>query len=113
MYMSMGMTYSEFWDQDAEMVKPLRKAFEQRRRDMNLEAWLIGSYVYEAFTVAYSNAWSKDSKLEYPAQPRPLTEADVRREREEAERLQMEKLFSYMTNKLAVQKKEAQENGRI
>lgn len=113
MYMSMGMTYSEFWDGDATMVIAYRRAYERRRRERNFDAWLNGRYIYEAFVVAYSNAWSKSKSdlLEYPAKPHPLTQEDADRERQEEERLKMERVFSYMARKVAVQKKEAQENG--
>lgn len=115
MYMMMGMTYDEFWDKDATMVIAYRRAYEAKQRQMNLNAWLIGSYMYEAFEVAYNNAWAKNKNdmLEYPRKPRPLTEADARREREEQNRVRMERLFAYMNERVKTQKKlEAQENER-
>lgn len=113
MYMSMGMRYEEFWDGPAEMVIAYRQAYEQSRRLMNFNAWLIGSYVQEAFAVVYHNAWAKKGSdtISYPSKPHPLTEEDARKEREEEQRLKMEKLFSYVANKVKIQQKEAQENG--
>ena len=112
MYMSFGMTYEQFWDQDATMVIAYRRLYERQQRQINWQAWLFGSYVYEAFAAVYSSVWSKNSNLSYPAKPRPLTEEDARREREEEQRLKMEKIFAYVAGKVKVQKEqEAQENG--
>lgn len=112
MYMSFGMTYEQFWDGDAKLVIPYRRLYEQQQREKNWFAWLIGTYVYEAFATVYSNAWNKDSDLSYPAKPRPLTEADARREREAERKVKMEKMFAYMAERVKVQKElEAQENG--
>lgn len=113
MYMSMGMRYEEFWDGPAEMIIAYRRSYERQRRQMNFNAWLIGFYVQEAFAVVYHNAWAKNSKsaISYPTKPHPLTEEDARREKEEEQRLRMEKLFSYVANKVKIQQKEAQENG--
>lgn len=47
-YMSIGMTYSEYWDGDAMMPRFYREAEELRRRRENYNAWLQGAYVYEA-----------------------------------------------------------------
>ena len=55
----------------------------------------------------YSNAWSKDSKLEYPRKPRPITEKDAEQEKREEQRVQMERLFSYV----ATQARRTREEG--
>ena len=99
MYMSMGMSYAEFWDGDAELVKPYRRAHELRIRHTNWEAWLMGLYVYEGFSIAYSNAWSKE-RSDYPTKPHPLTEKEVREEREAEQRMRMEKLFGYVSRQV-------------
>lgn len=47
-YISIGMTYAEYWDGDAQMPRFYRRAEEMRRRRENFNAWLQGAYVYEA-----------------------------------------------------------------
>lgn len=47
-YISLGMTYTEYWDGDAMMPRFYRQAEELKRRRENFNAWLQGAYVYEA-----------------------------------------------------------------
>ena len=47
-YLSIGMTYEQYWDGDSWLVKDYRKAFELRREEANWRAWLQGMYIYEA-----------------------------------------------------------------
>lgn len=42
------MTYEQYWEQDSELVKYYRKAFELRQEEQNRAAWLQGMYIYEA-----------------------------------------------------------------
>ena len=103
MYMAMGMSYEEFWDKDAELVRFYQKAYQRKQRMVNWEAWLYGMYAYSAFSTVYSNAWQKNSKAKYPDRPIPLTEEDARREREEERRIKMDKLYAYLKHKMDLQ----------
>lgn len=47
-YMSLGMTYHDYWDGDAAMTKYYRDKEEHDRKRANFELWLQGAYVYEA-----------------------------------------------------------------
>lgn len=47
-YLSIGMTYEQYWEMDCDLVKFYRKAADIKRDLMNQNAWLIGLYVYEA-----------------------------------------------------------------
>lgn len=47
-YLSIGMTYEQFWEQDCELVKYYRKAAQIRQDLRNQDAWLQGAYFYEA-----------------------------------------------------------------
>ena len=73
----------------------------------NWEAWLNGLYVYSAFQTVYANAWTKNSKAEYPSKPIPLSEADAKKELEEERRIKMEKLYAYMNKQMEKQKEYA------
>ena len=109
MYMAMGMSYREFWDDDAELVRFYQKAYQRRQRMVNWEAWLYGMYAYSAFSTVYSNAWSKNSTAKYPTKPIPLTEEDARREREEENKVKMDKLYAYLKKKMDIQKEESKQ----
>ena len=47
-YLSIGMTYEQYWEQDCELVKYYRKAALIKRDLKNQDAWLQGAYFYEA-----------------------------------------------------------------
>lgn len=47
-YLSIGMSYDEFWNGDVELAKFYREAEKLRQERHNREAWLQGAYVYEA-----------------------------------------------------------------
>lgn len=48
LYLAMGMTWAQFWEQDCTLVVPYRKAYQIRKEDENRFAWLQGMYIYEA-----------------------------------------------------------------
>lgn len=86
-YLAIGMSYEQFWEGSADLVKAYRKADEIRRRRMNEELWLCGMYTADALTATVGNMFSK-KKYNYPSEPRPITkdEAEERRERERREK---------------------------
>lgn len=49
-YLAIGMTYTQFWDEDCELVKYYREAAKIRQKLDNQQAWLQGAYVYEAIS---------------------------------------------------------------
>lgn len=88
-YMSIGMSYDEFWNQDVSMVKAYRKANELQDKRRNFELWLQGMYVYEALCDAsalfrFSMKKGTVKPEPYVKEPYPITAAEVR-EREERE----------------------------
>ena len=75
-FMSIGMTYEQFWYDDVELTKYYLKAFElkeKREAEKNKWArWEQGLYVYEAICYASPilRAFSKATKpLPYPRKP--------------------------------------------
>lgn len=88
-YMSIGMSYHDFWDGDCCMVKYYReKAVHDRERD-NFELWLQGAYIYEALldVSPVFNALSKRQKpYPYMKNPIPMTAAESERNREQENR---------------------------
>lgn len=92
-YMSIGMSYDEFWNGDVERVIAYRTAGELRDKRRNQELWLQGLYVYEALCSAsalFRFTMKKTIKPEpYMKEPLPITAAEAR-EREEKERRERE-----------------------
>ena len=91
-YMSIGMSYDEFWNQDVSLVKAYRKADELRRRRQNEVLWLQGVYVREALlsTVGNMLAGQGATPIEYPAEPHAITAEQVA-EKQDQERKSMER----------------------
>ena len=86
-YMSIGMSYDDFWNGDVSMVKAYRKAYELKEKRRNQELWLQGMYFYEALCDAsplfrFSMKKGMIRPEPYLKEPYPITAAEVR-EREE------------------------------
>ena len=50
LYLSMGMTYNEFYREDHTLVIAYREAYKRKREERNQEMWLMGAYVYQAIS---------------------------------------------------------------
>lgn len=88
-YMSIGMTYHDYWDGDAMMAKYFREADELSRERENYNAWLHGVYIYEALLDASPalNALSKKKKpYPYRKSPIPITKTETIRKKDEENR---------------------------
>lgn len=86
-YMSIGMSYDEFWNGDVSMVEAYRTADELRLKQRNYELWLQGMYIYEALCDAsplfrFSMKSGTVKPEPYAKEPYPVTPAEAR-EREE------------------------------
>ena len=66
-YLSIGMTYKQYWYASPHLVAVYRKADEYKQDRMSQEAWLQGLYIYGAFGAVLSNAFGKKGakKAEY------------------------------------------------
>lgn len=47
-YLSIGMSYADYWDGDCEMVKFYRNKNKCSFERKNQELWLLGGYIYSA-----------------------------------------------------------------
>jgi len=122
-YMAIGMTWSEFWDDDCEKARFYRKAHKLRQNMENQKLWMLGAYVYEALCDvspvlnAFAKAGTKPNP--YRTEPFPLTKQEVEHKQEERkERLVVngrDKMFAWMAKTNETRKKLEQEvmkNGR-
>ena len=108
-YLSIGMTYEQFWESDPNLVKYYRQADELRIERRNQELWLQGLYVYEAMCdvapIMHAMAKKGTKARPYPEQPYAITEKQRKRENEEKERAiankgkRMMEMFMRQTNK--------------
>ena len=108
--MAMGMSYTEFWDEPPFLAVAYRKAYRLKREIENEYAWLQGLYVYDAFAVCMSNAFSKrgtkrQNYFEKPIDIFPLTERE-KKERENAEFAKMQAAMESMIQEQRRKKKQ-------
>ena len=99
-YLSIGMTYEQYWEGDCTLVKYYRKAEELRNEKRNQELWLQGMYVYEAICdvapILHAFAKKGTKPTPYSTKPYPLTEKQVKRDEEEKQRKLAEKGKRFM-----------------
>ena len=87
-YMSMGMSYKEYWHGPAWLVRSYREAYELRMKNEEWARHRQGAYIMKALIVVMQG-FSKDKthKETYPMEPWPITqrEADERQAIKERE----------------------------
>ena len=74
-YLSLGMTYDQFFNDRVELVIAYRKADKLRNKRINQQMWLQGIYVRYALASTVGNMFikSKQDAVNYPEKPLPLT----------------------------------------
>jgi hypothetical protein len=73
-YLSIGMTYEQYWDGDNDLPKYYRKAERMRQEQKNHEAWLNGLYVYDALASVMSHMnKNKSDHKSYAEKPYDFT----------------------------------------
>lgn len=89
-YMSIGMTYDQYWNDDCCLVKYYRDAFELKRERENEMLWLQGMYFYEALCdvspILQAFAKKGTKAVSYSSSPYPITKKEMERRRKEKER---------------------------
>lgn len=94
-YLSIGMTYDQFWNDDPTLVRYYRKADEIKTERANTELWLQGLYVYEAICdvapILHAMAKKGTKPHPYPEKPYAITESQRKRDAEERDRKIAEK----------------------
>lgn len=112
-YLSIGMTYDQFWNDDVCLVRDYREAHKIQLKREEQRLWKQGAYFHDALGVVLSNAFSKGSRAVYPDLPYPATqkEAQERKKQEEQKRMErMQSMFNAYAIGLNQQLKEA-DNG--
>lgn len=95
-YLSIGMTYQQYWEQDALLVKDYRQGDRMRQERFNNEAWLQGMYIYDAFAVVMKQAFSKHgNRVSYPKEPYTLGATKKKMNEEHKMRKNLAKVESF------------------
>lgn len=118
-YLSLGMTYDEYWNGDPTLVRAYREAEKIKQRKKNTEMWMQGSYVYDAMCclVPSLQAFRPKPPLKYMNEPYALSEKEYKdRELRDMMRKQDEMREKFKAQMMAInaknkKKSEEQNNG--
>ena len=122
-YLSIGMSWDEYWDGEADKTKYYREAYELTQKRINSQMWFMGGYVYNALCsvspVLHVFAKEGTKPLPYMKEPIPLTKEDTddskRREEKRVMEVGKAKLSAWMKSCNAARKaveKEVNADGR-
>lgn len=83
-YLSLGMSYEQYWFGEPWLVKAYREAEIYRREQTNYDAWLQGLYIHRAVTASLSQAFSdkKSKMVTYLDYPIPMSKREKEAEAE-------------------------------
>ena len=120
-YLSIGMTYEQYWEGDCCLVKYYRKAYELQRDRENQKLWLQGLYIYEALCdvspILRAFAKKGTKPVKYTNEPYAITQQEIEKRRKEKEKAAYEKgkaklsSFAIRFNANIAKRKEVKENG--
>lgn len=91
-YLAIGMTWSQYWEDEPKLAIAYRNAEMIRKRRKNEELWLEGIYVAEALKATVGNMFSRGAKNQYPEEPFPITADEQKERREREEKARMERM---------------------
>lgn len=92
-YMSLGMSYHDYWDGDNCMTKYYREVEEIKKERRNSELWLQAAYIYEALLDASPvfNPLSKKNKpFPFRSEPIPITSSGSKKSEERKKKQRLE-----------------------
>ncbi len=97
-YLSYGMSYSEFWDGSPDLAIAYKKAHELNLRRRNEELWLEGVYVRYALLSTVGNMFKGKSQetIEYPTEPLAITQKEVEAKKEREAKAKFDKMKAMM-----------------
>jgi hypothetical protein len=97
-YLSIGMTYDQYWNDDCELVVHYRKANELKNARRNQELWLQGMYIYEALCcvspVLHAFAKSGTKPQPYPDKPYAISAKEIKEHEESMEKANRKKAMA-------------------
>ena len=92
-YMSLGMSYHDYWDGDCCMVRYYRQMDEVRKERVNSEMWLQAAYIYEALLDAspvFNPLSRKNKPFPFRTEPFPITTAGSKQSEERKKKQRLE-----------------------
>ncbi len=94
-YLSIGMTYDQYWNDDCMLVKYYQEAHEVQQQRQNRTLWLQGAYFYDALCavspVLHAFAKTGTKPQPYLKEPYPLSEQEDEIREEDKRREEVQK----------------------
>ena len=112
-YLSIGMTYDDYWNGSPELVKTYREAHQYKTKAKNEELWREGYYVYIAVSTALSNGFRKKGATaqNYIEHPIPMTQLELKEQKEKEERTKLAKIMTFVKESIKVSNKKQNPKG--
>lgn len=97
-YLSLGMSYDEYWYGDPTLVVAYRKAEDMRTHRRNWEMWMNGRYTYDAIAcmIPSLQLMKPREPIEYTKEPYPLTKKEYEERMEREEKRKQEEIMAKM-----------------
>lgn len=89
-YLSIGMTYDQYWYGENELPQFYRKAYDEKRRQENIAQHRLGLYMRKAIITSLSD------EMEYPELPLPMNEKEAKEQEEYIRKKEFYKLLDIM-----------------
>lgn len=106
--MVMGVSYEEFWTLNPRKLNVIVEAYKLRKRVIDEQQWMLGSYVFDGVSIALGNASRKKgqkskSYFELVKQPmwKQIEQADGSGMTEEEKKQKTELLFKGLEVQMA------------
>ena len=101
-YLSIGMTYEQYWEGDSSLVKYYRDAFLLQKDRKNEELWLQGMYIYEALCdvspILRAFVKKGTKPIEYSTRPYAITEKEIEKRKQEKLKAAYDKIKAKMSS---------------
>lgn len=105
-YLSMGVSYDEYWYGDYTRLPYYRKANQWKQDDTNFACWLQGWYILQAIACVVPK-----SEATYPTEPIPMTREQVAEQEAKEKQREIDNARAHMEAMMHSINKQRREKG--
>lgn len=91
-YLSIGMSYTEYWESDPTLTRYFRKAYLEKQKAIDYQCWLQGRYIYDGVCLIANSMFDKNFKETYPKEPYLNKNDNIAKEKRQEEEQSRRKL---------------------
>lgn len=100
-YISIGMSFEQFYNGDVTLANIYRKAYEIKNERDNNQLWLQGMYIYDAISTTIYNVFCRKAgqpASSYPQSPYPINQKQLEEDHEKSVERERAKAKVWMEN---------------